>query len=554
MNSSPDIRGCILQKVDTFQHLGMLARTNKAFKAQIYATDRLWTDLGQKLCGEEHWPQGNSHRHLNARQLAMIRTCPWTSEPRRFEVPMLHAIRTMGGTVSVRQLEVAHNYCILTSTVRGGGLVRDANHAEIMTDAYGVTCRNDMLQFPPGPRLHTTPTPQEIDLMRVLNATKWRPYELYPSSPMIDAVRMVHDSLFMVFCNELNQRYTVVYFVSSRTLSVLHTHRCFMRPHWKTRNVCVRPGEMWLFDDNHRNPTLTYFGPVDNHHSGPHTHPERGVRDAFWAAYRGNVPLALELLGRNGIPPYEIYRLQEDRHRLVDAVMLSHSATALDQLLTHLPEFATEFLLYKTIDMGQLALTDVIIRHGVDPDDDYSEALFRAIRSQKATLAMYTLLVTHGARVYPCCMMHHIRPWTHPDIFHRLLRLWDGGACAHEDQPLFVHWLLKGGDFSDQMRAAAEAHPALANQANENGLTPLMLAAGSLRVENIKALIDLKADLRARDKENRSALDWCDAAADTDLVPEWYMNAFDADDAPAAFAVDTDHRVANAKAIRALLG
>jgi hypothetical protein len=553
MQSSQDIRSCILNKVDTFQHLGMLARTNKAFKAQIYSCDKLWTELGKKLCGEEYWPPGNSHRHLNARQLAMIRTCPWMSEPRRFEVPLLNNIRTMGGTVSIRQMEVSHNYCTFTATLRGGGLVRDGNYVEVMTDAYGNTCRNDMISLPSIPRLHTPPTAHEIDMMRMLNATKWRPYELYPSSPMIDLVRVVHQSLFMVFCNELHRSHSIIYFVSTRTLSVLHTHRCFMRPHWKMHNVFVRPGEMWFFEDNHKNPVLTYFGPVGNH-GCVNTHPERGVRDAFWAAYRGNVQHALEIFDRNGVQSKEIYRLQEDRYRLVDAVMLSKNEDALDQLLERFPDFADIFLLYKAIESGSPTMAGVLLRRGVDPADDCSEPLFRTIRSRNGSLEMYSLLVSKGARVYPCCMMYHIRPWTDFEIVHRLLLLWTGDTCAHEENPLFVHWLLNGGDYSEPMRAAAETHPELANQANENGLTPIMLAAGSLCVENVRTLIDLKADLRARDKENRSVLDWCDAAADSDLMPEWYMDAYTAFETPAAFEFDDANRSANSQAIRALLG
>jgi hypothetical protein len=237
----------------------------------------------------------------------------------------------------------------------------------------------------------------------------------------------------------------------------------------------------------------------------------------------------------------------------VDAVMLSKNADALEQLLAHLPDFADIFLLYKAVDAGSQAMARVLIKCGVDPADDCSEPLFRAIRSRNGSLEMYSLLVSKGARVYPCCMMHHIRPWTDPGIIHRLLLLWTGDDCVHEDNPLFVHWLLNGGDYAEPMRAAAETHPELANQPNENGLTPLMLAAASLCVDNVTALLDLKADPRARDKENRSAFDWCDAAVDSADMPLWYMDAYNAFEAPAAFDFDDGEREVNAEAIRELL-
>ena len=80
-----------------------------------------------------------------------------------------------------------------------------------------------------------------------------------------------------------------------------------------------------------------------------------------------------------------------------------------------------------------------------------------------------------------------------------------------------------------------------------------MLAAASLCVENVAALLDLKADPRARDNENRSAFDWCDAAVDSTDMPLWYMDAYNAFDAPAAFDFDDGEREANAQVIRKML-
>lgn len=554
MQSSVDIRACILQKVDTFQHLGMLACTSQAFRAQIYSTDKLWGDLGKKVCGEAYWSANIHGRQYTTRFAIMLRVCPWMTEPRRFEVPLLNNIRTLGGTVSIRNVEVMHNYCIFSAVLRGGGLVHEGNHVEIMTDAYGRTSRNDMVSMLTGPRPTAAPlTPHEIDLMHMLVTTKWRPHELYPSSPIIDAVRVIHDSLFMVFCAETSRSHSIIYFVSARTLRVLHTHRCFMRAHWLTRNVFARTGELWIYEDNHRNPTLTYFGPIGNQMEPPNPHPERGVRDAFWAACRGDAKLALDLLAKNGFRSEEIYRLQEDHHRLVDAVMLSQNEEALDHLLSRMPDFASILQLYKTIDNGSLALANVLLKRGVDPGDDCSEPLFRAIRSRKSSLDMYRLLVSHGARVYPCCMLYHVRPWTHPELVHRILLLWPGDQCAHEENPLFVEWLRIGGDYSAPMRAAAEGHPELVNQVSYKGYTPLLLAAGSLCVENVRCLLELKADPRARDKAGHSALDWCYAAADEDAMPGWYIDVYDSLDAPAAFEYEEVGRVANAKEIVDLL-
>jgi hypothetical protein len=553
MQTSPDIRAYILQKVDTFQHLGMLACTSQAFRSQIYSTDKLWLDMGRKVCGEDHWsPMGNTHgRRPSARFAVMLRVCPWMAEPRRIDVTLLNNTRTLGGNVAIRSLEVVHNYCVFSAILRGGGLVRDGNHVEIMTNAYNHTSRNDMINLLPGPPPKLASLREhEVELLHMLNVTRWRPHELYPSSPIIDAVRVIHDGLFMVFCAELKRAHSLIYFVSSRTLRVLHTHRCFMRAQWMTRNVFARPGEIWIYEDQHHHSTLTYFGPIGND-QGLTTHPERGVRDAFWAACRGDAEYALDVLARNGFRLEEMYALVEDGHRLVDAVMLSQNEAALDYLLARLPAFADVFQLYKAIDKGSLALANVLVKRGVDPND--SEALYRAIRSRHCSLDMYRLLVSHGACVYPCCMLYHVRPWTDAAIVHRLLLLWSGDRCVHEENPLFVQWLLNGGDYSAPMRALAETHPWLVHQISFRGYTPLLLAAGSLCVANVRCLLDFKADPGVCDRAGHSALDWCRAASEDEPMPDWYVDAYNVLDAPAAYDYDEAGRMVNAGAIADLL-
>jgi hypothetical protein len=130
---------------------------------------------------------------------------------------------------------------------------------------------------------------------------------------------------------------------------------------------------------------------------------------------------------------------------------------------------------------------------------------------------------------------------------------WSGNRCVHEENPLFVQWLLKGGDYSAPMRALAETHPWLVHQTSVRGYTPLLLAAGSLCVANVRCLLHLKADPGVRDREGRSALDWCLAASEDEPMPDWYVDAYNVLDAPAAYDYDEAGRMANATAIAALL-
>ncbi len=70
---------------------------------------------------------------------------------------------------------------------------------------------------------------------------------------------------------------------------------------------------------------------------------------------------------------------------------------------------------------------------------------------------------------------------------------------------------------------------------------------------NVAALIDLKADINARDAAQRSVLDWCTAAADSDDMPDWYTDVYSAFETPAAFEYDDSGRLANAQTIKSLL-
>ena len=271
---SPDTTLCVLNHVDTVSHMGMLACTSQFFLRQIQANPYLWTNAGKRLCGAEHWPEKSDHMPLGSTQptfvfddpryLTMTRICPWMAAPKRIELGFLHSIRALGGTYNFKTLDVINHMCRLTITLRGDGLLQGGPPTPLLirTDAYGMTARfNAATQigraWKPKP-----PSLQEEALLEELQRTQWRPTALYESD--ITAVRVVHDGLFCVLASNSNilpTANTVLYFVSTRTRSVLHTHQFYMRPQWKMSNIFFRPGEIWIYEDYLNVPTLTYFGP-----------------------------------------------------------------------------------------------------------------------------------------------------------------------------------------------------------------------------------------------------------------------------------------------------
>ena len=564
---SPDITRTILHYVDTIPHIGLLARTSQTLLKRTQIIANLWTNAGRQICGARHWPEhttfplGSTQPTFvfdDARYLTMTRVYPWLAAPRRIELNILHSFRLFGGEYSFKSMDMVDHICRLTITLRGGDLLQGGPSQPLLirTDAYGLTARFNTATRINRPWQPKPPSQQEEALLRELRRTQWRPTTLYETD--IIAVRVVHDGLLCVMasCSATSPlTNSILYFVSTRTRSVLHTHRFFTRQHWNMSNIVFRAGEIWIYEDYLNVPTLTYFGPSHEHMLNLSS-PELNRRDAFWAMAKGDANHSVKLLRKHHTDA-QIYKLQENGRFLVEAATASLLPEALNSLMEHLPGFARAHFMYRVLDTGHLDMATVFLTHGTNPAADDSEALRRVIRSRQGSVELIDMLLAKGAVLKPCCMLYCVRPWTPVEIVAR--RLLPSGKdprpikCTHEENPLFVEWLLGGGCLAPHMYAVAEACPDFVNQSSSvQGWTPLMLAAGTLDQANVECLLALKADVNVCDKAHHSALDWC-IAAGADVIPDWYSDAYYDQDAPACYEHGEVERAVHSELILDLL-
>ena len=231
----------ILQHTESIQHLGMLACTSKLLKTHIYSNTQLWINAGKKLCGEEYWPPidrviplNSSYPRLEPNDLmytVKLRVCPWITAPIRKEIGMLNSIRVLGMSYNFKSIQVLNHICKLTVTLRGSssnGFLHAGHPSTVVvrTDAYGTTMRFDSIRRLQQHWQMPTLTEDEITLLDDLKRNQWRPSALYEST--ITTVRIVHDGLFCVFAPDVESEAaenTIMYFVSTKTRFVLHTHR-----------------------------------------------------------------------------------------------------------------------------------------------------------------------------------------------------------------------------------------------------------------------------------------------------------------------------------------
>ena len=558
---SNDTTLSILHQINTIKHLGMMACTSKPISHQIKTNLVLWMNAGKLLCGSAHWPEmpvksppGSTKPSFDdPRYITMTRVCPWISEPRKIELGLLHSIRVFGGTYTFKSIDVSSHICRLTIAMKGDGMMRGGptTHMMVRTDAYGTTNRFNAIT-----RTNRTWQPrqasqEEQQLLEDLVRAEWRPTALYETD--IRDVRIVHDGLFCVVacCPTASPTSNaVLYFVSTRTRSVLHTHRFYMRQQWQMGNVYFRPGEVWIYEDYLNVPTLTYFGP--NYQRELNSYQEHHRRDAFWAMARGEADKAIQLLQIH-FEDTQIYRLQENERFLVEAAIASENPKALNTLMTQFPNFAQHRFMYRVLDMGNVEMAAIFLQYGADPAAEESDAVRRIIESKKGSINLLDMIIAKGAVLNRCCMLYHVQPWTPVNmVAERLLPLEGSIVCDHEDNPLFVEWLLRGGSYAHHIRAVAERNPTFVNEMNSTGWTPLMLAAGTLDLTNVECLLELKADVNVYDDAHHSALDWC-AAAGANIPPEWYSEAYYDQEAPACYEYGEQERSINRDLIHDML-
>ena len=214
----------------------MLTQTCKSLKTYLYSTssEKLWTKAGEQFCGRAYWPQIDKTlpHWKNPRTGTMLRVCPWISEPRKFEVSIINSIGVFGGKCRVKAMDVNGAQCVFRVEIDGTDSAFFKNwttQAYLHCNAYNMSEQQQehasRRTWPPFKAYR--PSEEELLLVEELKQEKWRPDAMYPDRP-IQFVRIVHEGLLCVIChNSSSANMADIYFVSTHTRSVLHTHRYF---------------------------------------------------------------------------------------------------------------------------------------------------------------------------------------------------------------------------------------------------------------------------------------------------------------------------------------
>ena len=528
--TAPDLLEVVCRHVDTVLHLGMLSQVRRCFFEYLfsYVGGKHWLHAGRVLCGEAHWPEvnGNLPHSSDGRYIAMLRICPWLSEVQHFRIDAIRGYMALGaGACVVRGMSVVGDRCLMKTTFYASGqngAVFGSVHSRAIVSTFA---RGD--DGGVGPDCAVLPldgvefnrfchTARERELLYFLQAARWRPRALFKTTIM--GVRVVHAALLCVVCccTETARRANgaEIYFVSTRTLRVLHEIRVVQAPCFVVANMVFGAGEMWMADrDDHG--TFSYYGPRADRRLRERRS-EDGLQSAFWAAYRGEVETALEILELRRVNPLRVRWAVGD---FCQYTIRGGCTSALLRLLDRFPGFVDYDSLKCAISCGSFEALRILLSKGADPSVCRSEILHHAVACPQTTVEIVELLLQSGASVadaewWPGRRLLGSLAEGSLGVLQHLLR---AGAVR---AGVLHAWALRGQDMSILIRALG-ADP---NEANPDGETPLMYAAASLFPNNVLALMDCGARRDARDLCGRSAVDWLEAAA-RDPVQDWCVRA-----------------------------
>ena len=516
--TAPDLLEVVCRHVDTVQHLGMLSSTNRLLRDYLfsYPGGRHWLDAGELLCGAAYWPtvDWNLPHADDGRYMTMLRVCPWLSAPCHFKIDAIRGYMALGaGRCVVRGLNVVGGRCLLLTSFHGLGSVFGGNHSRgvVSTFARGDDdgFRPDCAVYPPDKMdfVRFTHSIREAELMAEYRC--WRPRTIFQTE--VQSVRIVHEGLLcVVCCCPVSMRGPAeIYFVSAKTRRVLHEMSIPDASRFVVRNLVVKAGEMWLVDRDDLG-TFSYFGPRVDRQLATTGH---GLSSAFWAAFRGEMGLAIEIIDARRVDPVRV------RWTIGDVCQFAiRGGWPLDALLKRWPGFADYDSLRHAVTRGSAQAVRTLVQARADPSAFQSEILHHAAACARTTVQMVRLLMDSGASLETAERIRPVLCSLGSGAMPQVLRCLACGGAAR--QGVLSRWVLRGHEMAELIRELDGP----VDEANERGETPLMHAAASLLTNNVRALLECKARVDIEDARGRKAIDWMEAALE-DPVPEWCVFA-----------------------------
>jgi len=372
---------------------------NKFIKNYLYSRSagKHWLQTGQQICGKEYWPDyerrlwwwdDRYEDETGPRYTTMLMLCPWWSIPFQTSVEPVRGIKALGGNYQINWMNVNYEEYRweisasikypFTQTSLPYHLTAEAFYEP--SDGPQEWSSEEDEHTPPPPA-----SPEETQLLLNLKALDWRPSAMYPDSD-IQRVFVVHPNLLCVLCYGNNEK-TQAYFVSAKTMRVLHTLTGFF-----TKNIVIKSAAIWILESNAK---LIRIAPrEDRSIKNEILHDKSGVENVLWAAYKGNMDEMLSMPQTDKVLNVEQY--DTDLPSIVDWVIASGSVSTLVALLDRKASFADSHALHLAVEAGNIDMVRILITYKAHC---YSGLLLTAMASRNGTRDMVKLLLESGAKV-----------------------------------------------------------------------------------------------------------------------------------------------------------
>ena len=279
----------------------MLCQTNKATRDYLLSMDGgvHWAAVARRICGEEYWPpvRPNQPHGEDGRYVAMLRLCPWLSNPVILNVHELD------------ELPEESRFCFFNVI----GLMKFDGDDELILDSPDTGL---VFSIPPRPY-----EPGEQYRIDVESDDEARGFEVpdhemteeekqyivkaeaffktpYFSDCTAYAAQIVHDGVVAIKACSSGRKH--ILFFSTKDFKMLRAACEHISANGDEPSVVFRPGEMWFATaEECESSIILYFGPSMEKAMNT-SHPK--AESAFWELHNGDTRKAVNILQDLGLP------------------------------------------------------------------------------------------------------------------------------------------------------------------------------------------------------------------------------------------------------------
>ena len=535
--SSPDLLNHLALHFTTVRHLALLSAVCRGVKEYLFgeAGGRHWTRVGKIVCGDGHQMDEDVRRMCGERYATMLEICPWVSVPRIVDLQTDEkCIADMQGVLQRRTLDCWVGVGVGSSVrtlfahacFRGScvGVVGGCTKTKVYSESYNLELAESFENIGSGEmkvvsnifasKLKDSITTSWGTVAKVDDLHEWFPFTV----SVVQQLLRVHDSVFAVVCMGSSADRVFgsarVFFVSYADKRILRVIKLDVRAWRSDRYFCFPPGEIWMML-GYSNPFLTYYGP---HESKQRLHiiSERMVHAMYGEIYNGNAQNAVDQLTALGLDICTARSPFNDDSLAEVVVKTAEDAAVFSSLLAIEPRIVTIACLKTVILLKRYDILKIIIDEGgagvnimQRVDAKCLSLLHLAVDSKKVGERLIGLLVSAGMDVRALDAIDPFLTHVPFDMSASIVgMLCEAGARVDVDVdggvPLLHHWM---GGLAGNYHRHIDVLVSFGYNINKRhlGRTPLMTAALSNHVQNVRKLISSGADINARDDAGKTA-------------------------------------------------